>query len=43
MGVFDDDLLQDQFCVPWVNEFGEDAGSVTITPQVSAGGIGDCD
>ena len=40
MGVFDDDLLQDQFCVPWVNEFGEDAGIVSIIPQVSVGGNG---
>ena len=38
MGVFEDDLADEVFSVRWVNEFGEDAGSVTITPQ--AGGNG---
>ncbi len=38
MGVFDDDSSDEVFCVRWINEFGEDARSVNITPQ--AGGNG---
>ncbi|MHC4988632.1 MAG: hypothetical protein ACYTFX_09085, partial [Planctomycetota bacterium] len=38
MGVFDDDHVDERFCIRWVNELGEDAGGVNITPQ--AGGNG---
>jgi hypothetical protein len=38
MGVFDDDSSGEVFSVRWVNELGDDAGMVTITPQ--AGGNG---
>ncbi|MCD6174183.1 MAG: hypothetical protein J7K65_00255 [Planctomycetes bacterium] len=38
MGVFDDDSSGEVFSVRWVNEIGEDAGCVNITPQ--AGGNG---
>jgi len=38
MGVFDADCPEDRFFIRWVNEFGEDAGMVTITPQVSGHG-----
>ena len=38
LGVFDDDLADERFCVRWVNEFGEDAGKVTITPVVGGNG-----
>ena len=38
MGVFEDDLADEVFSVRWVNEFGEDAGKVTITPQVGGNG-----
>ncbi len=40
MGVFDDDSSGEVFCVRWVNEFGEDAGKVSIIPQVRVGGNG---
>jgi hypothetical protein len=38
MGVFDADRVDERFCIRWVNEFGEDAGKVTITPQVGGNG-----
>jgi len=38
MGVFDADLQQDRFLIQWMNELGDDAGGVNITPQ--AGGNG---
>lgn len=38
MGVFDADRTGEQFCIRWVNEFGDDAGMVTITPHVSGHG-----
>ena len=38
MGVFDDDSSDEVFSIRWVNEFGEDAGSVNITPQVGGNG-----
>ncbi|MHC5181469.1 MAG: hypothetical protein ACYSOW_06330 [Planctomycetota bacterium] len=38
MGVFDDDSSGEVFLIRWVNELGDDAGMVTITPQ--AGGNG---
>ncbi|RKY07713.1 MAG: hypothetical protein DRP56_05285 [Planctomycetota bacterium] len=40
MGVFDDDSSDEVFSVRWVNELGEDAGSVSIIPQVCVGGNG---
>ena len=39
-GVFDDDSSDEVFSVRWVNEFGEDAGAVSIIPQVRVGGNG---
>jgi len=38
MGVFDDDRADERFCIRWVNEFGDDAGGVIITPQVTGNG-----
>ena len=38
MGVFDDDLSDEVFSVRWVNEFGEDAGCVSITRQGGGNG-----
>jgi hypothetical protein len=38
MGVFDDDRVDERFCISWVNELGDDAGKVTITQQVSGNG-----
>ena len=40
MGVFDDDRVDERFSIRWVNGFGEDAGMVSIIPQVSVGGNG---
>jgi len=40
MGVFDDDSSDEVFSIRWVNEFGEDAGMVSIIPQVRVGGNG---
>ena len=40
MGVFDEDSSDEVFCVRWVNEFGEDAGKVSIIPQIRIGGNG---
>jgi hypothetical protein len=34
MGVFDDDRVDERFSVNWVNGLGEDAGMVSIIPQV---------
>jgi hypothetical protein len=34
MGVFDVDRVGEVFSIRWVNEFGEDAGMVSIIPQV---------
>ena len=40
IGVFDDDRVDERFSIRWVNKFGEDAGMVSIIPQVSVGGNG---
>jgi len=40
MGVFDVDRVGEVFSIRWVNGFGEDAGMVSIIPQVSVGGNG---
>ena len=40
IGVFDVDRVGEVFSIRWVNEFGEDAGMVSIIPQVSVGGNG---
>ena len=40
MGVFDVDRVGEVFSIRWVNEFDEDAGRVSIIPQVSVGGNG---
>ena len=40
MGVFDDDRVDERFSINWVNEFGEDAGKVSIIPQVRGSGNG---
>ena len=40
MGVFDDDRVDKRFSIRWVNGLGEDAGMVSIIPQVSVGGNG---
>ena len=40
MGVFDVDRADEVFSVRWVNGLGEDAGMVSIIPQVSVGGNG---
>ena len=40
MGVFDDDSSDEVFSVRWVNELGEDAGKVSIIPQIPVGGNG---
>ena len=39
MGVFDDSSDQ-VFSISWVNELGDDAGKVSIIPQVHSGGNG---
>ena len=33
IGVFDADGSDDRYCIRWGNEFGEDAGMVTITRE----------
>ena len=38
MGMFDDESSDEVFSIRWVNEFGDDAGMVTITPVVSGHG-----
>lgn len=38
MGVFDADRADERFCIRWINEFGDDAGAVTITPVVGGHG-----
>lgn len=38
MGVFDADRVDGVISIRWVNEFGEDAGSVRITPGVDGNG-----
>jgi len=38
MGVFDEDRVNEVFCIQWVNECGDDAGMVKITPRVSGHG-----
>ena len=40
MGVFDVDRVGEVFSIRWVNEFGEDAGMVSIIPQVRSNGNG---
>ena len=40
MGVFDVDRSGEVFSIRWVNEFGEDAGKVSIIPQVHSSGNG---